>query len=103
HAVAEILGCIGAGEYIGEIGLLTGDPHAATAIARTHCQIYQLPRETIEPLLSQNEALAASLDQSARRGLEILHREVAVRATPGIGPRGQLLMRIRHMFRLDRA
>src|SRR5262249_57239523 len=30
------LGRIGAGEYIGEIGLLTGSPHAATARARTH-------------------------------------------------------------------
>jgi hypothetical protein len=59
-----------------------------------------LPREAIEPLLSQNAALASSLDRSARRGLEILHREVAVRAAPGIGPRGQLLMRIRNVFHL---
>jgi CRP-like cAMP-binding protein len=103
NAVSEIIGCFGAGEYIGEIGLLTGAPHAATATARTHCQIYRLPREAIEPLLSENAVLAASLEQSVRRGLEILHREVAARATPGIGPRGQLLMRIRSIFHLERA
>ena len=101
-ARSEVIGCIGAGEYVGEISLLTGAPHAATAIARTHCRIYRLPREAIEPLLSQNAGLAAGLDRSVRRGLEILHREVAVRATPSIGPSGQLLTRIRSLFHLDR-
>ena len=102
-ATSEVIGCIGAGDYVGEIGMLTGAPHAATATVRTHCQIYRLPRSAIEPLLSQNAALAASLDRSARRGLEILHREVAVRATPSIGPRGQLLIRIRSLFHSDAA
>jgi small-conductance mechanosensitive channel len=101
--LSELIGCIGAGEYIGEISLLTGAPHAGTAIARTHCEVYRLPRSAIEPLLSENTALAASFDRSVRRGLEILHREVAVRATPSIGPRGQLLMRIRSMFGIDAA
>jgi small-conductance mechanosensitive channel/CRP-like cAMP-binding protein len=102
-AFSEVIGCIGAGEYVGEISLLTGAPHAATAIARTHCQIYRLPQEAINPLLSENAGLASSLDRSVRRGLEILHREVAVRATPSIGPSGQLLTRIRSLFHLDRA
>jgi Cyclic nucleotide-binding domain len=53
-SVSEIIGCIGAGEYLGEISLLTGDPHATNAIARTHCQAYQLSREAIEPLLSES-------------------------------------------------
>jgi small-conductance mechanosensitive channel/CRP-like cAMP-binding protein len=102
-AFSETIGCIGAGEYLGEISLLTGAPHAATATARTHCQIYRLPREAIEPLLSQNEVLAASLDRSVRKGLEILHRDVAVRAAPSIGQHGQLLMLIRSMFHVGRA
>jgi CRP-like cAMP-binding protein len=101
EAVSEVIGWIGAGEYVGEISLLTGAPHAATAIARTHCQVYRLPPAAIEPLLSENVALASGLDRSVRRGLEVLHREVAVRATPSIGPRGQLLMRIRNMFHSD--
>jgi small-conductance mechanosensitive channel len=101
-AVFEVIGCIGAGEYIGEISLLTGAPHAATATARTYCHIHRLSREAIEPMLSQNAVLASSLDRSVRRGLEILHRKVAVRATPSIGPSGQLLTRIRSMFHLER-
>jgi small-conductance mechanosensitive channel/CRP-like cAMP-binding protein len=103
RTVSEVIGCIGAGEYVGEISMLTGAAHEATAVTRTHCQIYRLPREAIEPLLSENAALASSLDRSVRKGLEILHREVAVRATPSIGPRGQLLARIRRMFLLDSA
>jgi small-conductance mechanosensitive channel/CRP-like cAMP-binding protein len=95
----ETIGCIGAGEYVGEIGLLTGAPHAATATARTHCRIFQLSREAIAPLLSGNASLASAFDRSVRRGLAILHREVATRATPSVGPAGQLLMKIRRMFR----
>jgi small-conductance mechanosensitive channel/CRP-like cAMP-binding protein len=97
-AVFETLGCIGAGEYVGEIGLLTGAAHAATAVARTYCQIYRLPRQAIAPLLSESAELAAAFDNAARRGLEILDRGVAVQATPGIGAKGQLLLRIRRVF-----
>ncbi len=94
----ETIGCIGAGEYVGEIGLLTGAPHAATATARTHCHIFVLPREALAPLLSDDPSLASSFDRSVRRGLEILNREIATRATPSVGPAGQLLMRIRRIF-----
>jgi small-conductance mechanosensitive channel len=102
-AVSETIGCIGAGEYIGEIGMLTGAPHAATAVARTYCQIYSLRREAIAPLLSENADLTSAFDQSVRRGLEILHRGVAVQATPGIGAKGQLLLRIRSIFHFGSA
>ncbi len=97
-AASETIGCIGAGEYVGEIGLLTGAPHAATAVACTHCRIHRLPREAVAPLLSENADLASAFEKAVRRGLEILHRDVAIRATPGIGVKGQLLLRIRKAF-----
>ena len=92
------LGCLGAGEYLGEIGLLTGAAHAATARARTHCCVYQLSREAIAPLLTANAEMAAAFDKSARRGLDLLHRSVAVRATENMGAGSQLLERIRAFF-----
>jgi small-conductance mechanosensitive channel/CRP-like cAMP-binding protein len=95
------LGRIGAGEYIGEIGLLTGSPHAATARARTHCVVYQLRREAIAGLLETNAELAAALEKSVRRGLELVSRKVAATATSEVGVRGQLLQRIRRLFRSD--
>ena len=99
--VFETIGCIGAGEYVGEIGLLTGAAHAATATARTHCQVYRLPKEALTQLLEKNKDLAAALDKSARRGLGILHREIIVRATSNISGHGQLLARIRSFFRSE--
>jgi small-conductance mechanosensitive channel/CRP-like cAMP-binding protein len=98
EAASKIIGCIGAGEYVGEIGLLTGAPHATTAIARTHCRVHQLPREAIAPLLKENADLAFAFEKSARRGLDLLNRAVAVGDTPGIGAKGQLLLRIRSFF-----
>ena len=97
--VTVTLGRLGAGEYLGEIGLLTGAPHAVTAQARTHCSIYKLSREAIAPLLASNAALAAAFDKSVRRGLDLLHRSVAVSATESVGERGELLRRILAFFR----
>ena len=95
------LGRIGAGEYIGEIGLLTGSPHTATARARTHCIVYQLRREAIAGLLETNAEVAAALEKSVRRGLELVSRKVAATATGDVGVRGQVLQRIRRFFRSD--
>lgn len=92
------LGRLGAGEYIGEIGLLTGAAHAATAQARTHCSIYQLSREALKPLLTANVEMAAAFDKSARCGLALLHRNVAVRATENVGADSPLLPRILAFF-----
>ena len=79
--VSTHLGNLGAGDYVGEICLLTGSPHAATARARTHCCIHHLSRDAIAPLLAVNADLAAAFDKSARRGLDLLNRSVAARAT----------------------
>jgi len=94
------LGRIGAGEYLGEIGLLTGAPHAATARARTHCYVHQLSRDAIEPLLTANPGLLAAFDQSARRGMELLNRKVAASTSEVVRDRGELLQRIRDFFRV---
>jgi small-conductance mechanosensitive channel/CRP-like cAMP-binding protein len=93
------VGRIGAGEYIGEIGLLTGSPHTAIARARTHSVVYQLRREAIAGLLETNADVAAALEKSVRRGLELVSRKVAATATGDVGVRGQLLQRIRRFFR----
>jgi small-conductance mechanosensitive channel len=92
------LGYLGAGDYVGEISLLTGAPHAATARARTHCCIHQLSRDAIAPMLAANADLAAAFDKSARHGLDLLNRSVAVRATGSVDPSSPLLQRIRSFF-----
>jgi len=89
-------GFIGAGDYIGEVSLLTGAPYAATATARTHCKLYGLDCKVIKPLLAANSELYAEFDRSARRGLAVLNRVVAARATDD--GRQSLLHRIRAFF-----
>jgi small-conductance mechanosensitive channel/CRP-like cAMP-binding protein len=101
--VSVTLGNLGAGEYVGEICLLTGTPHAASARARTHCYIHHLSREAIEPILAANPALAVAFDKSIRRGLDLLKRSVAARATESADAGGQLLQRIRAFFRFKSA
>jgi small-conductance mechanosensitive channel/CRP-like cAMP-binding protein len=93
----QLAGFIGAGDYIGEIALLTGAPYAATATARTHCRLYGLDCHVIKPLLAANSDLYAEFDRSARRGLAILNRAVAVRATDDSAHQS-LLHRIRAFF-----
>jgi small-conductance mechanosensitive channel/CRP-like cAMP-binding protein len=93
----QTAGLIGAGDYIGEISLLTGAPYAATATARTHCKLYGFDCHVIKPLLAANSHLYAEFDRSARRGLAILNRVVAVRATDGSASQS-LLHRIRAFF-----
>ena len=87
-------GYIGAGDYIGEISLLTGASYAATATAHTHCKLYGLDCNVIRPMLAANSDLYAEFDRSARRGLAILNRVVAVRAADD-SARQSLLHRIR--------
>jgi small-conductance mechanosensitive channel/CRP-like cAMP-binding protein len=94
----DSLGCVGAGDYLGEISLLTGAPYAATATARTHCRVYALPHDVIAPLLAANAQLFTVFDKLARRGIEALHRNVAVRAADDIATVGQLVLRIRRFF-----
>jgi small-conductance mechanosensitive channel/CRP-like cAMP-binding protein len=94
----ETIGYIGAGEYVGEIGLLTGEPHATTATARAHCRIYYLPHDAIAPLLLKNPELTSAFEKSARHGLNMIHRQVAIRATDRGDANSSLLPRIRSFF-----
>ena len=93
------LGRLGAGEYLGEIGLLTGAPHAATARAQTHCYVHRLSHDAIAPLLSAHPEMLAAFDQSVRHGMDVLNRSVAASASETLSNRGELLNRIREFFR----
>jgi small-conductance mechanosensitive channel/CRP-like cAMP-binding protein len=93
----QTLGFIGAGDYLGEVSLLTGASYAATATARTHCTLYGLDCTVIKRLLAANSDLYAEFDRSARRGLAILNRVVAIRATDDSAGQS-LIHRIRAFF-----
>lgn len=93
-----ILGRIGAGDYIGEICLLTGAPHPATAIALTHGTVYSLDRAALEPLFAEIVDLAPAFERSVRRGMELIRRGVAAQVGQQTTGNGPLLDRIRGFF-----
>jgi small-conductance mechanosensitive channel len=96
----QTLGCLGAGECVGELGLLTAKPHPATATAVTHCVIYRLGQEQLSPLLAENAELAAAFDQSVQRRLELLHRSDPAGAASEPASVGHLLAQIRGMLHM---
>ena len=96
----HILGRIGPGDYIGEIGMLTGQPHAATVTALTPCIVYELRKEDLAPLLASRPELVAAFEASARRGQDLIARAVAAQVSSHAGPPGQLLAHIRAFFSL---
>ncbi len=49
---------LGAGEFIGEMALLTGQPRSASARALVSAAVIVVPKEGIEPILSRNPALS---------------------------------------------
>jgi small-conductance mechanosensitive channel len=94
------LGRIGPGDYIGEIGMLTGAPHAATVTALTPCVVYELRKEHVASLLTSQPDLVSAFEASARRGQELIARAVAAGVNPHDSSPGQLLARIRAFFNI---
>jgi small-conductance mechanosensitive channel len=95
----EKLGRLGAGEYVGELGLITGMPRPVTIIAITRGLILELPGESLCKLLDSNAALNAAMERSVRRGLALLDRDPGARSGH-TEPAPDLLARIKAFFRL---
>ena len=97
-STVTIIGSMGAGEYVGELGLLTGAAHSATATAQTYCRIYLLPQDAIAPLLAESPELAAAFDKSLRHGLNVLYRQTTANTPPETDPDDRFLHRIERFF-----
>jgi small-conductance mechanosensitive channel/CRP-like cAMP-binding protein len=93
-----LIGRIGAAEYIGEISMLTGAPHAADAEACTRTVVYELSRDVLSPLLRDNAELAKAFERSVRRGLCLVERAVATQAGAPLPGPGAILAGIRRLF-----
>ncbi len=51
------------GEAFGEMCLLTGEKRSATVRARTDCDLWEIERASLQPLLDENKALAEGLSE----------------------------------------
>lgn len=93
-----------AGEWFGEMALLTGEPRTATVRAVTDGAVYQVGRAALSPLLAEEPALMEILSRNvARRNLEReAKRRDASKASTTVEPvhlATQILERIRSVFR----
>ncbi len=63
-----IVADLGPNEAFGEMCLLTGEKRSATVVAKTDCELWEIDRARLQPLLQENAALAERLsDLLARR------------------------------------
>ena len=53
----QVLRYFGPGDVFNEIGIFLARPNPASAIALEHCGLWQLPRETLQPLLAGQSAV----------------------------------------------
>ena len=95
---ASIVGRIGPGDYIGEIGLLTGAPHGATVRALAAALVYELKADVVTPILAAQPDLVHELEVSARQGQVLLDRAIAASVGADTVTSTDLLSRIRSYF-----
>ena len=59
------------GEAFGEMCLLTGEKRSATILAKTDCELWEIERAHLQPLIQENKALAERLSELlARRRMQ---------------------------------
>jgi CRP-like cAMP-binding protein len=97
---AQHIGNLGAGQFFGEMALISGDARAATVIAKTDVECYRLDRASFQALLLQRPGLADEISKvisSRRGGLEQVRGASAEPPHPAERPQ-DLLARIRRFF-----
>lgn len=89
------LGYVGAGEYLGEVALTTGNAYSATATARAYCLVYALSHVALRPLIESDKALAANFEKAVQASQNLIHRKVATYAASVHDSNQPLIQRIR--------
>jgi NTE family protein len=75
---------LGAGEWFGEMALITGEPRSATAVAARDTTLLVLARADLQALLARDPALALALGHALSRRLRAYLLRRAPAARPGV-------------------
>ena len=66
-----VVATLHSGEAFGEMCLLTGEKRSATVLAKTDCDLWEIDRALLQPLMQENSGLAERLSELlARRKME---------------------------------
>jgi small-conductance mechanosensitive channel/CRP-like cAMP-binding protein len=95
-----------AGDFFGEMGLMTGEPRTATVIAQTNAECYRLDKKSFQDILQRRPEIAEDISHIlARRRVELeavregLNEEAKLKRMSRT--QGDLLRRIRDFFTLN--
>jgi CRP-like cAMP-binding protein len=103
---SEHVASLGAGDYFGEMALMTGEPRHATVVALTDSHCYRLDKESFHDILRRRPEIAEDISHAlARRRVELeaVKEELDEEATRQRMSHTQsdMLQRIRSFFKLD--
>ncbi|HEU4924287.1 MAG TPA: mechanosensitive ion channel family protein [Burkholderiales bacterium] len=93
------IGTLYAGQFFGEMALLTGDARAATVIAKTDVECYRLDRASFQELLARKPQIADEIRRvmGGRRG-DLDSARQAFTVAPAAHAEVRLVSRIRRLF-----
>jgi small-conductance mechanosensitive channel/CRP-like cAMP-binding protein len=101
----QVLAILRAGQFFGEMALLTGDARSATVVAKTDVECYRLDRASFQGLLLARPEIAAGMSRvisSRRPELEKVREAFATQPAAAPVEAADLLSRIQRFFGLRR-
>ncbi len=73
-----------AGEAFGEMCLLTGEKRSATVVAKCDCELWEIDRAQLQPIIHENAALAERLSELLARRRLVTDGVLAARTPPQV-------------------
>ena len=105
HASPQLISTLRAGQFFGEMALLTGDARSATVVAKTDVECYRLDGKSFQGLLLTRPEIAEGMSRvisSRRPDLDKVREAFATQPGPAVSEQADLLSRIRRFFGLRR-
>jgi CRP-like cAMP-binding protein len=67
QGMSRDLATLMAGEFFGEVALLSHEPHTATVTAVTPCTLYKLHRDDLNVAMATQPAIRKALEEESRK------------------------------------
>ena len=100
----NVVATLTAGQFFGEMSLMTGERRSATVVALTDTRLYVVDRDAFQGIIASNQQLVTAIGEvlaERRAGLEARRSQLRDDATAASGDdQDSLIRKIRHFFRL---